>query len=351
MLTMRISAAFLIPFQLTGTEIAITVSVGVAFAGPGERISDELLVKADLAMYRAKRTGGGSKVIDLRDALEATMSETFEHDLRTALTNGHLDVAYQPIVRSTDGLITGVEALLRWNDPDRGAVPAALMVAAAERSDLILDIGRWLLERACEDRSRWLRDHPGTTLDLSVNISARQLMTPGLSASVARVLTQTGTDAATLILEMTESVFIADAERTMMVLQDLSDLGVRLALDDFGTGYSSLNYLTQFPVNIVKIDRSFIANIGRSPKDVAVTAAMTDLAHVLELAVIAEGVESEHQHEAVKAVGCESAQGYYFARPMPASEISAILAEPHRRTHLPSVRQTEAGTIDETAQP
>jgi predicted signal transduction protein with EAL and GGDEF domain len=184
----RLGTAFLRPFRFGGVEATITASVGVAYAGPGEEISNELLIRADHAMYEAKRNGGDSGIIDLRAAIEETGTHTLEQDLRSALAALSLDVAYQPIVRTVDGLVTGVEALLRWNDPQRGAVPAALMVAAAEDSDLIVDIGEWVLERSCSDRRRWLRDNPGATVDLAVNVSARQLLSAGFTSTVERVL-------------------------------------------------------------------------------------------------------------------------------------------------------------------
>ena len=192
--------------------------------------------------------------------------DSLETDLRSALAEDQLDVAYQPIVRSADGLVTGVEALLRWTHPDRGAVPPLSMVEVAEQSGLISEIGAWVLERSCRDRGRWLHEHPGAPLDLAVNVSARQLMSPDFCATVASVLARTGMDPTALVLEITENIFIEDSERAMTVLADLKGLGVRLALDDFGTGYSSLSYLRRLPIDIVKIDQSFIADIGPRPR-------------------------------------------------------------------------------------
>ena len=236
------------PFELAGIELTITASVGMAFAGPGEDISNQLVVDADTAMYQAKRKGGAAhQVIDLREASDANDRDSLEMDLRQALAKNELDVAYQPIVRSADGRVTGVEALLRWTHPTRGAVPAISLVGVAEQSGLISDIGAWVLERSCHDRGRWLHDHPDMPLDLAVNVSGRQLMGPDFAATVAVVLALTGMDPAALVLEMTEDIFIEDSERAMTVLAELKGLGVRLALDDFGTGYSSLSYLRRLP--------------------------------------------------------------------------------------------------------
>ena len=337
-LASRIDVAFTDPFVLAGTELAITASVGMAFAGPGEDISDQLVVEADIAMYQAKRKGGaGHQIIDLREAHQAVERNSLETDLRAAFAQDQLDVAYQPIVRSADGLVTGVEALLRWTHPDRGPVPPLSMVEVAEQSGLISEIGAWVLERSCRDRGRWLHEHPGAPLDLAVNVSARQLMSPDFCATVASVLDRTGMDPTALILEMTENIFIEDSERAMTVLADLKGLGIRLALDDFGTGYSSLSYLRRLPIDIVKIDQSFIADIGQDPEGSAIVAAVTELAHVLGLAVTAEGVETQTQRDQVSAIGCESAQGYFYARPMPATELGTLFgARPIGPLYMPA---------------
>jgi diguanylate cyclase (GGDEF)-like protein len=337
-LARRIGLAFARPFELSGMELSVTASVGVAFAGSGEDISSQLVVEADAAMYEAKRKGGAShKIVDLRPAFRTRDRDSLELDLRAAFTAEELTVAYQPIVRSDDGMMTGVEALVRWMHPQRGAVPASTLVSLAEQSRLIGDIGAWVMERSCRDRGRWLDEHPGEPLDLAVNISASQLLRRDFRATVARVLASTGMDPAALVLEITEDVFVEDGEQTMAVLVELKELGVRLALDDFGTGYSSLSHLRRLPVNIVKIDQTFIAGIGDDPAGGAIVAAVTELAHALGLAVTAEGVETQVQRDKVSAIGCEFAQGYYYARPMTASTITAQLAKvPAGSLYLPT---------------
>ena len=325
-LATRIEEAFAKPFVLRGTEITLTASVGMAFAGPGEDISNRLLVKADIAMYQAKRKGGARhQIMDLRDARETDDQINLDRDLRSAFARNELDIAYQPIVRSADGIITGVEALLRWTHPDRGTMPAVSIIAVAEQTDLINKIGAWVLERSCRDRGRWLHEHPDTPLDLAVNVSARQLISRDFGASVVSVLHATGMDPNALVLEVTENIVIEDSERTMAVLASLKESGVRIALDDFGTGHSSLSYLRRVPVDIVKIDRTFIADIGHAATGGAIVAAVTNLAHVLGLTVTAEGVETQTQSDEVVAMGCELAQGYFYARPMSASAIGAHL--------------------------
>ncbi len=325
-LAMRVDSAFIEPFSVGGVQLAVTASVGMAFAGPGEDISDKLVVQADIAMYQAKRRGGGGhQIIDLREALMSADRDSLEVDLRAAFAEGKLDLAYQPIVRSHDGLITGVEALLRWNDPVRGAVPAMTMVTVAEQSGLISQLGAWVLERSCFARREWLRTKPGISLDLAVNVSARQLMSPDFRSILSSVLDRTEMDPGSLILEVTESLFIEDFEYAIDLLANLRAFGVRLALDDFGTGFSSLSYLRRLPIDIIKIDQSFIADIGELSTGSAVVAAVTNLAHVLGLAVTAEGVETHAQRNEVTTIGCEYAQGYFFARPTSAAAISAQL--------------------------
>ncbi|HEY8720459.1 putative bifunctional diguanylate cyclase/phosphodiesterase [Pengzhenrongella sp.] len=322
----RIDAAFAEPFSLSGVTLGVTASVGIAYAGPGERVTDGLVLDADMAMYQAKRRGGGThQVIDLRLAAETHERNQLERDLQVALANADLAVAYQPIVRTEDGFVTGVEALLRWTIPDRGPIPAATAVAVAEQSGLITRIGAWVLERACWDRVDWLANHPGRPLDLSVNVSPRQLMAPGFAKTVAGVLERTRMDPAALVLEVTEGILVEDGDRAMRVLRELKALGVRLALDDFGTGYCSLTYLRRFPIDIVKIDQTFVADIGRDPASSAIVAAVTSLSHVLGMHVTAEGVETEEQREEVVSIGCELAQGYLFARPMTARDLALEL--------------------------
>lgn len=334
----RIVDAFDAPFVLPSVELALTASVGIAFAGPGEAISQRLMVHADIAMYQAKRKGGaGHQVVDLREASQSNERDRLEQDFRAAFSHERLDVAYQPIVRTTDGLVTGVEALLRWTDPDRGPISTMSMISIAEENGLISEVGAWVLERGCRDRGRWLRENPGMPLDLAVNVSARQLMSPGYCATVADVLAMTGLDPSTLILEVTESIFIEDADRAMTVLADLKAMNVRLALDDFGTGYSSLSYLRQFPVDILKIDHGLTAELGHDPAGSAIVGAMVDLAHVLGLKVTVEGVETREQRDEVLAVGSEAAQGFFYARPMPAKGITELLAGGSRRPlYLPA---------------
>jgi len=211
-------------------------------------------------------------------------------------------VAYQPVVRISDGA-----------------------VAVAEQSGLILEIGAWVLERSCRDWVRWHAGHADLALDLSVNVSARQLMGPGFCSTVGLVLDVTKMDPGSLVLEVTEGIFVEDGDRAMTVLANLKALGVRLALDDFGTGYCSLGYLRKFPVDIVKIDQGFVAGIGRDPAAATIVAAVTSLAHVLHMRVTAEGVETERQRDEVLGIGCELAQGFFYSQPLSGTDFARHL--------------------------
>jgi diguanylate cyclase (GGDEF)-like protein len=336
----RMGAAVAAPFVLSGVEVDITASVGIAFSGPGDQLSEELLRDADTAMYQAKRGGGDRhQIVDLREQRLADQRTTLERELRGAAARGELRTEYQPIVETGDGRITGVEALLRWAHPSRGLLMPTLLVPLAERSGLITEIGRWVLEKACADRHRWQSRRRTDDLTMSVNVSAPQLMSPDFAATVAAVLATTDTDPMLVTLEVTESVFVQDGERALVVLGELHHLGVTLALDDFGTGYSSLNYLKRFPIEIVKIDQGFVADLERDHASHAIVRAVVELAHLLGMTAVAEGVETAGQHKELTALACDSCQGYYFSRPMPPDAIDSLIQQRDgsRTVHLPAL--------------
>jgi diguanylate cyclase (GGDEF)-like protein len=322
----RIGASLSQPFLLSGHEVRMTASIGIAFAGRAAAIPEELLHNADLAMYQAKRKGGARhQVIDLGKQHILEQQVSLVRDLHVARNDGQLRLDYQPIVRNRDGRIAGVEALLRWVHPSRGLVSPTLLVPLAEQSGDITEIGRWVLERACTDRRRWCGPDRPADLTVSVNVSTFQLMSPDFTTTVEEVLESTGTRPELLTLEVTEGVFLQDSRRAQIVLNDLKDLGVVLALDDFGAGYSSLGYLKQFPVDTVKIDQSFVADLGLDEASRAIVSAVVHVAHALTLTVVAEGVETHRQCNAVAALGCDHSQGYFFARPMPADDMDDLM--------------------------
>ncbi|MGK2950237.1 MAG: putative bifunctional diguanylate cyclase/phosphodiesterase [Acidimicrobiales bacterium] len=329
----RIVEALAETYVLSGHRTQVSASIGIAFAGPGVEDPDQLLRDADTAMYQAKRQGGDRHAtMDLGEQRVMLQRAGLRRDLATAAESGQLRLDYQPIVRTIGGRITGAEALLRWDHPHHGLVGPDTIIPLAEQSGLMGDVGRWVLDRACQDLQRWGRPASAPPFALAVNVSAQQLLSPGFTSTVVEVLDSTRTDPAQLILEITETTFIEDADRAAVVLADVKHLGLRLALDDFGTGYSSLSFLKRFPIDIVKIDRQFVARVDQDADDRAIVRGVVSLAHDLRFGVVAEGVETSQQHRTVQELGCESAQGYYFGRPAPADALTAMLgsASPHR---------------------
>ena len=328
-LVARVNDTFLQPFELASGDVAVAASVGIAYVGIGQDITADLLRRADLDMYRAKRDKASvpdtGEVVQVGKPATKRSEQRLEDEVREALTTGQLKLAYQPIIQTTDGAVAGVEALLRWTHPQDGPIAAPVIVAAAERSDLIGGVGTWILEQACSDRATWNGDDSSTTIDLAVNVSVRQLSIPGFCDTVTAVLERTGMEATSLVLELTESITMEHNSGVIKVLESLSGLGVRLALDDFGTGYSALSYLGQLPVDIVKLDRSLVTKLDQ-PAGRIVAAGITDMAHQLGMQVVAEGVETEtHRHDAA-TIGCDYTQGYLHARPMWAADIQELLA-------------------------
>jgi diguanylate cyclase (GGDEF)-like protein len=321
----RADAALILPFGLSDAEVSITASIGIAFTGRGGDSPEQLLHDADGAMYRAKnRSVRRRQLVDLRELPRAEEHTSLKNALPGAAERGELVLDYQPIVDTTDGRLTGVEALLRWKHPTRGIVPPTVVIPLAEQSGLIIDIGRWVLERAWADGQRWQQQQP-FDFAMSVNVSAHQLMSAGFADTVEAVLASTSTSPELLTLEVTESVFVRDGKRALFVLNDLRDIGVKLALDDFGTGYSSLSYLMRFPVDIVKVDRTFVAELEQDSASHTIVAAFIQLAHDLGMSIVCEGVETAEQRDELSRIGCDSCQGFYFGAPMSASRLDFLI--------------------------
>ncbi len=322
-------------------EVSLTASIGIAYADQGDaRTPEQLLHDADMGMYQAKHGAERVSSCSTRGNSASPTGRPVWNATCTTLCNaGSCTWNTSPSLAPRTGRLTGFEALLRWHHPTRGMIPPTTLIPLAEQSPLITDIGGWVLGRAWAARNHWQRHRRGSDdLTMAVNVSAHQLMSPGFTATVASVLNTADIDPALLTLEITESVFIQDSDRALLVLGDLKALGVILALDDFGTGYSSLNYLRRFPVDIIKIDRAFIADLGRDRPSAAVVAAVVTLAHALGMVVIAEGVETTAQHHQVTELGCDSCQGNYFATPTPAGAVHDLL-EQHSgqdNPHLPA---------------
>jgi diguanylate cyclase (GGDEF)-like protein len=324
----RIGSALDPPFVLKDGHVSITASIGIAIAKEGDTAPDSLIRDADVALYRAKE--GGRDRYELFDqAMRARVLERLgvEGDLRQAIGQDELRLFYQPIVSLSGDEIVGVEALIRWQHPKRGLVLPAEFIPIAEESGLIVTIGTWVLEEACRQSAFWQVAHPDwPPLRVFVNVSARQL-TGELVDVVSTILRDTGADPARLALEITESVLMEQADSPANLLQSLRDLGVWVALDDFGTGYSSLSYLQHFPLDVLKLDRSFISAPEGEATNLRIVAATIEMGRALDMNMVAEGVETKEQLEQLIDLGCDFAQGYYFARPQPAEAITALLGE------------------------
>jgi len=317
----RLSEAIASPFDLGRVTVDVTASIGIGFASPGCN-PEQLLHEADIAMYQVKRKGGARHhVIDVHERELTEYSDSLQADLGHAISRAELRLEYQPMVRVEDGRVVSVEALLRWDHPEQGPITPAVLVPLAEQSNDIIEIGEWVLEQACSDRHRWEDRTGDSALVMAVNVSAHQLMASGFVAMVERVLTATNTKATHLCLEVTEGVFVEDSTHALSVLSHLKRLGVYVALDDFGTGYSSLSYLRDYPVDIVKIDQTFIAHLTEDTSSHAIVAKTIELAHLLNLIVVCEGIETIEQYQHVSALRSDFCQGFYFSRPMTAGRL------------------------------
>jgi len=279
--------------------------------------------------------GGGGQARSTRELNLADHHAGLAAGLPGASGRGELDLSYQPIVDTATGRVTAVEALLRWTHPSRGPVSPTIFIPFAEQSGQIIEIGQWVLERACQDRQHW-QHHRADEIALSVNVSARQFMSAGFARSVASVLDATSTRPDLLTLEVTETVFVRDHDRALILLDELKATGVNLALDDFGTGYSALSYLQALPIDAIKIDQNFITNLDVTKADHTILIAIIQLAHGLGMTVVAEGVETTEQHQQLTRLGSDSCQGFYFAHPMPAARLERLIqGDTAANPHLP----------------
>lgn len=316
------------PFYLDGHEVFLTASIGITLSRPGQTSASEFLKEADIAMYQAKSLGRGRSVVFGPElSVRVSTRLKLEVELRRALERGQFVVCFQPVVDVRRGQVCQVEALLRWQHPERGLIGPGEFIPVAEETGLIIPIGRWVLSEACRQLREWQGEDPGgAPAVVGVNLSPRQFQDPNLVDEVARVLAETGLNPAALELEVTEAVMMPDLDLAVKTLGQLKALGVRIALDDFGSGYSSLAYLARLPIDTIKVDRSFVAQVLDSPASRAVVRAVASFGAQFGMTVVAEGVETEAQFRQVQALGCDYAQGYYFARPAPRAELARIVA-------------------------
>jgi diguanylate cyclase (GGDEF)-like protein len=326
----RVVAEFRRPFRVAGRSYYVTVSGGLAVA-PG-RPSHQLMRDADVAMYQAKRRGG-NQVVVFDESLRAVVTRRLEleQDLHRALRRDEVTLVYQPVVRLADGRLVGVEALARWTHPTAGAIPPAEFIVLAEETGLIVPLGARILEEAIIQAAGWPRSGAADEAPtLAINLSVRQLIDPDLPATIERLLSASGLEPGRLCLEVTETGLMTDPELLGGTLEQLRRRGVGLAIDDFGTGYSSLAYLRRLPVTQLKIAQEFVGRLGGEGPDEALVAAVVALAHTLGLTTVAEGVETAAQADRLRELGCDLAQGYHFARPLPATDLAPLLADPGR---------------------
>ena len=329
----RLEAALSEPFEIGGKELTVSVSIGVAGAVAGAR-PDDLLRDAEVALAACKAPGRGGPVLFRPEMHTAAVERLdLERELRAAVDSSQFVLEYQPLVvlgdrrRPDQRRVALVEALVRWRHPLRGLVPPDTFIPAAEETGLIMPIGRWVLREACRQAHAWQRssaDH--RALSISVNLSPRQLGHPSLLDDLQAALDDSGLGAGSLVVEITESAIIHDVAGAIATLHAIRALGVRVALDDFGTGYSSLKFLTTLPIDVVKIDRGFVAGLGRGTRDAAVVRPIIELAKVLGLETVGEGIETRAQADALTDFGCDLAQGFYFSRPLGAEGLSALLS-------------------------
>ena len=329
----RMATAIKMPVRIDSMEIWLSGSVGIAIAHAGDGAED-LVRNADTAMYRAKSNGsGGHAVFDQKMRDWAVLRLDLERDLNRAIEHEDLELHYQPKFALGTGAMVGAEALLRWPHRERGMVAPNEFIPVAEETGLIVPLGRWVLEQAAAQASRWRLAGGGHAFPVAVNLSSLQLDDPGLPGAIAKSLRSVGALPTDVIIEITESAVLRDADSAIERLLALRDMGIKVSIDDFGTGYSSLSYLQRLPIDELKIDRSFVERLGLGPAT-AIVGSIVDLAHALGLSVVAEGIETEEQQALLRDLGCDLGQGYLLARPQPASVVSDLL----RRSSLTPAR-------------
>lgn len=324
----RIQEALKAPFSLHGNMAFTSASIGIAIGSSAYKNREELLRDADIAMYRAKDLGRSRYVIfDQKMYLRALNLLQLENDLRQAFEREELELHYQPVIALGDGSLAGFEALIRWQHPRRGFISPGEFIPLAEDTGLIVPIGEWVLFQACQQMQNWLDQFPQAQhLRLSVNLASKQLQEPHLLEMIDDVLVETGLRGESLRLELTESMLMQRTDQIIELLKDIRDRNIQISIDDFGTGYSSLSYLHRFPLNSLKIDRSFVSQMNRDAENFEIVRTIITLAHTLSMDVVAEGVETPDQYYQLRQLGCEFSQGFLFSKPVPIEAATQMIA-------------------------
>lgn len=312
------------PYHMDGFELFITASVGISLYPSDGEDADTLLKNAESAMYKAKNYGNNYQLYNESINASLIWRLALSNRLRRAVANEEFSVVYQPKVNVKTTEIIGMEALVRWHNPEVGPVSPAQFIPIAEELGLIVAIGEWVLYTACEQNKRW-RDMGFPPLRIAVNLSARQFQDDNLIDLVQSILLETGLPGTGLTIEVTESLLMTEPEKAIGVLKKMQDLGIEISIDDFGTGYSSLNYLKKFPLNHLKIDKSFINGVNHDSQDAAIAEMITKMGHILKLRVVAEGVETEEQLAFLKRCECDEYQGYYYSKPLTEGDFTNLL--------------------------
>jgi predicted signal transduction protein with EAL and GGDEF domain len=316
------------PFALSGREIVSNASIGIAFSSLGYGHPEEMIRDADIAMYQAKSEGRARHVVFEKGMhVRAVTQMELETNLREALEKKHFTLAYQPVVDIKTEKLAGFEALIRWNHKDQGFIPPGNFIPIAEETKLIIPIGRWVLMEACRQMSKWLAKFPDLNIAVSVNISPEQFKDNKLIDDIGDILSNTGLEGKHLKVEITENAIMENPHEVTNRLKQLRKMGIQLHVDDFGTGYSSLSHLHRFPIDALKVDRSFIISMGESQENMEIVRTIIALAHNLNLSTVAEGVESKADLIQLGKLNCDFAQGYYFSKPLTVKDATAYIAK------------------------